>query len=90
MTEERKDGVIKFMTLVEKKISVPEDQRCQITNTDTETCDLCLFLVAWWTKQPMRFSFFTILLRCGQQFTGDFPGIGSVLKGVYDFDKASS
>lgn len=62
---------IDFITAVEKKLNLSEEDHCKLRPT-THKNTVCVVPGPWWTAQSMRLSLLTILLRVGRQYDGDF------------------
>jgi hypothetical protein len=67
---DEKQRVINFMQEVQNRVGVKEENRIKLSDTNRPTV-LHVDPGCWWTKQNIRLSFLTALLRCGTIYTGD-------------------
>lgn len=58
-----------FINEVQKKLKIPVKERSKIQSTNQK--DIIHFTLGkWWQRQHVRFSLFTLLVRCGRIYNG--------------------
>lgn len=72
-------NLVLYFRVLENKLGLKPEERTAFEHTSSEAGTVHVIVSDWWTKSNLRKQAFTILLRCGTAFHGDFDAANNTV-----------